>query len=254
MELEAALRILSQRQTNPDACPCHQHAPAPPEQMQPATMDQIPQELQDLTPMELIRKLKYAQGERVAVYREFELVFRELMESEQGFDQYQQRCAQVTQQFGQISQRIRAIEARMKAEPDERSLLRRIAPHVRDLQQHEQQKLQLTAALQMARQRAESYKRVEDLSNDEQLEKFRELVEREMTDLEKQRALELQGIQEVLETIQAFITCLLYTSDAADEEDSVDLGGRRIIKKKKTKNKRQRDRRNTYKQKTDKTS
>ena len=29
--------------------------------------------------------------------------------------------------------------------------------------------------------------------------------------------------------------CLLYTSDAADEEDSVDLGGRRIIKKKKRK-------------------
>eukprot|EP00658_Telonema_sp_P-2_P059075 TRINITY_DN4776_c0_g1_i1.p1 TRINITY_DN4776_c0_g1~~TRINITY_DN4776_c0_g1_i1.p1 ORF type:complete len:493 (+),score=108.85 TRINITY_DN4776_c0_g1_i1:105-1583(+) len=29
--------------------------------------------------------------------------------------------------------------------------------------------------------------------------------------------------------------CLLYTSDAADEEDSVDLGGRRIIKKKKSK-------------------
>src|SRR5665648_416806 len=26
--------------------------------------------------------------------------------------------------------------------------------------------------------------------------------------------------------------CLLYTSDAADEEDSVDIGGRRIIKKK----------------------
>src|SRR5674536_407218 len=31
-------------------------------------------------------------------------------------------------------------------------------------------------------------------------------------------------------------TCLLYTSDAADEEDSVDLGGRRLIKKKKNKN------------------
>ena len=28
--------------------------------------------------------------------------------------------------------------------------------------------------------------------------------------------------------------CLLYTSDAADEGSSVDLGGRRIIKKKKT--------------------
>ena len=31
-------------------------------------------------------------------------------------------------------------------------------------------------------------------------------------------------------------SCLLYTSDAADEEDSVDLGGRRIIKKKTTLN------------------
>ena len=29
----------------------------------------------------------------------------------------------------------------------------------------------------------------------------------------------------------AVLDCLLYTSDAADEEDSVDLGGRRIIKK-----------------------
>ena len=30
-----------------------------------------------------------------------------------------------------------------------------------------------------------------------------------------------------------FSFCLLYTSDAADERSSVDLGGRRIIKKKK---------------------
>src|SRR5678815_6170871 len=30
-----------------------------------------------------------------------------------------------------------------------------------------------------------------------------------------------------------FLACLLYTSDAADERSSVDLGGRRIIKKKK---------------------
>ena len=31
-------------------------------------------------------------------------------------------------------------------------------------------------------------------------------------------------------------SCLLYTSDAADERSSVDLGGRRIIKKKKSTN------------------
>src|SRR5665648_1271836 len=40
----------------------------------------------------------------------------------------------------------------------------------------------------------------------------------------------------VLEVDVPLIPCLLYTSDAADEEDSVDLGGRRIIKKKKKKN------------------
>ena len=32
--------------------------------------------------------------------------------------------------------------------------------------------------------------------------------------------------------------CLLYTSDAADERSSVDLGGRRIIQKKTTKKKK----------------
>ena len=39
-------------------------------------------------------------------------------------------------------------------------------------------------------------------------------------------------------------TCLLYTSDAADERSSVDLGGRRIIKKK---NNKKKSRQPTYK-------
>src|SRR5665648_511271 len=38
-----------------------------------------------------------------------------------------------------------------------------------------------------------------------------------------------EGISET--EVRHFKFCLLYTSDAADEEDSVDLGGRRIIKK-----------------------
>ena len=41
----------------------------------------------------------------------------------------------------------------------------------------------------------------------------------------------LQG--RIVAQVQA---CLLYTSDAADERSSVDLGGRRIIKKKKRHN------------------
>ena len=41
-------------------------------------------------------------------------------------------------------------------------------------------------------------------------------------------------------------TCLLYTSDAADERSSVDLGGRRIIKKThKQKKKKQHKKKNT---------
>ena len=35
------------------------------------------------------------------------------------------------------------------------------------------------------------------------------------------------------ESVVPMYICLLYTSDAADERSSVDLGGRRIIKKKK---------------------
>ena len=36
--------------------------------------------------------------------------------------------------------------------------------------------------------------------------------------------------REIAEELE--LSCLLYTSDAADERSSVDLGGRRIIKKK----------------------
>ena len=38
------------------------------------------------------------------------------------------------------------------------------------------------------------------------------------------------------DVIDRGISCLLYTSDAADERSSVDLGGRRIIKKKRLMN------------------
>ena len=49
---------------------------------------------------------------------------------------------------------------------------------------------------------------------------------------EARRSLELFA-KEVLPAVHA-MACLLYTSDAADERSSVDLGGRRIIKKKNT--------------------
>ena len=44
------------------------------------------------------------------------------------------------------------------------------------------------------------------------------------------------------------VSCLLYTSDAADERSSVDLGGRRIIKKKKRKHKKKKNKKKKHKQ------
>ena len=44
---------------------------------------------------------------------------------------------------------------------------------------------------------------------------------------------ELPEVRDIVIPDDAHGTCLLYTSDAADERSSVDLGGRRIIKKKK---------------------
>ena len=44
---------------------------------------------------------------------------------------------------------------------------------------------------------------------------------------------EIEGALAVDMLLVCLQRCLLYTSDAADERSSVDLGGRRIIKKKK---------------------
>ena len=44
----------------------------------------------------------------------------------------------------------------------------------------------------------------------------------------------LARIKPFLSIEKVFLICLLYTSDAADERSSVDLGGRRIINKKNT--------------------
>ena len=53
----------------------------------------------------------------------------------------------------------------------------------------------------------------------------------------------IQGVAYLLALTTPGVTaqvCLLYTSDAADERSSVDLGGRRIINKKTKKKRKQR--------------
>ena len=51
-----------------------------------------------------------------------------------------------------------------------------------------------------------------------------------MTIIEKKAVAEMAYA--LLKQLMRWYSCLLYTSDAADERSSVDLGGRRIIKKK----------------------
>ena len=46
------------------------------------------------------------------------------------------------------------------------------------------------------------------------------------------RQTQLIGQREPAQRLARLHACLLYTSDAADERSSVDLGGRRILKKK----------------------
>src|SRR5678810_1363858 len=63
-----------------------------------------------------------------------------------------------------------------------------------------------------------------------------DLLERRIASSEK--AYQRQIIRRKIDELVQYYDCLLYTSDAADERSSVDLGGRRIIKKKKTQKKK----------------
>ena len=60
-----------------------------------------------------------------------------------------------------------------------------------------------------------------------------EVIDQEQLYFRNGKDLSLQLVQVEKMTEPELETCLLYTSDAADERSSVDLGGRRIIKKKK---------------------
>ena len=70
----------------------------------------------------------------------------------------------------------------------------------------------------------------------------REVAARENIDIRLYRVI-YQAIEDIEKAMKGLLApefkdCLLYTSDAADDLLCVDLGGRRIIKKKKQKEKR----------------
>merc|ERR1712166_794500 len=203
MDPEAAFRILSER-TQCDHGPCNHHAPLPKAELLPETSPELAAELETLDVCELLLRFKGVQEGRVAVYRQFENGFQQLLDN-QNLEEYQEHCAATTREFGGISMEIRAVESRLREiSSEEGSLQLTAAEHIRTLQLHEKEKLQLTAAMQIARQRRASAMLLEE-TNEENMAQFEGLVEREITDMESRLTSTLEAINEELQNIQAII-------------------------------------------------
>ncbi|XP_031459923.1 required for excision 1-B domain-containing protein [Phasianus colchicus] len=101
----------------------------------------------------LLQRFYALQGERVETYRLFEEGHRAYLSSAPHYDfpRYRQLVHEVTAAFSGISREVLQLQGRLRGElgrPD-------LAQHLTRLQEREQEKLQLTAQLQLARQRAQ---------------------------------------------------------------------------------------------------
>ncbi|KAM9620561.1 required for excision 1-B domain-containing protein [Morphnus guianensis] len=101
----------------------------------------------------LLQRLQALQGERAEAYRLFEEGHRAYLSSAPHYDfpRYRQLVHEITLAFNGISREVLRIAGRLRdelARPD-------LAQHLARLQEREQEKLQLTAQLQLARQQAQ---------------------------------------------------------------------------------------------------
>ncbi|XP_064898644.1 required for excision 1-B domain-containing protein [Columba livia] len=101
----------------------------------------------------LLRRLQALQGERAEAYRLLEEGHQAYLSSAPHYDfpRYRQLVHEITLTFSGISREVLHITGRLRdelARPD-------LAQHLTRLQEREQEKLQLTAQLQLARQRAQ---------------------------------------------------------------------------------------------------
>ncbi|XP_032567603.1 required for excision 1-B domain-containing protein [Chiroxiphia lanceolata] len=107
----------------------------------------------------LLQRLQVLQGERVETYRLFEEGHQAYLSSAPHYDfpRYRQLVHEVTVAFSGISREVLGIAGRLRDElgrPD-------LAQHLARLQEREQEKLQLTAQLQLARQQAQDQPEVD---------------------------------------------------------------------------------------------
>ncbi|XP_064031148.1 required for excision 1-B domain-containing protein isoform X3 [Pogoniulus pusillus] len=107
----------------------------------------------------LLQRLQELQAERVEAYRLLEQGHQAYLSSAPHYDfpRYRQLVHEITVAFSGISREVLDIAGRLRGElarPD-------LAQHLARLQEREQEKLQLTAQLQLARQQAQDQPQVD---------------------------------------------------------------------------------------------
>uniref|UniRef100_A0A8B9F0P3 Required for excision 1-B domain-containing protein n=1 Tax=Amazona collaria TaxID=241587 RepID=A0A8B9F0P3_9PSIT len=128
----------------------------------------------------LLRRLRALQGERAEAYRLLEQGHRAYLSSAPHYDfpRYRQLVHEITVAFNSISREVLSIAGRLQdelARPD-------LAQHLSRLQEREQEKLQLTARLQLAQQQAQDQPHV-DAHQQEVLIKTIEAISEILQDL-----------------------------------------------------------------------
>ncbi|XP_070765394.1 required for excision 1-B domain-containing protein [Enoplosus armatus] len=103
----------------------------------------------------LIQRFYHLQSERVETYQLFEEGHEAYLRTgpHYDFDHYRQLVHEITQAFCGISKEVLEIKGRLHHEFDRPDL----SEHIEKLQSKEKQKLELTAKLQLVRQRAQDH-------------------------------------------------------------------------------------------------
>ncbi|XP_031720245.1 required for excision 1-B domain-containing protein [Anarrhichthys ocellatus] len=117
----------------------------------------------------LIQRFYHLQSERVETYQLFDEGHEAYLRTgpHYDFDHYRQLVNEITQAFCGISKEMLEIKGKLHHEFDRPAL----SEHIEKLQSKEKQKLELTAKLQLARQRAQDHP--EDADCQEQIQEIK---------------------------------------------------------------------------------
>lgn len=118
----------------------------------------------------LVQRFYILQAERVEAYRLFEEGHEAYLRTgpHYDFDHYRQLVHEITLAFCSMSKEVLEIKQRLHRDLDRPDL----SEHIDKLQEKEKQKLELTAKLQLARQRAQDHP--EDESCEEQIQEIKQ--------------------------------------------------------------------------------